>query len=39
MAWLGNFPRLIVRYDRSLIIHQAFVHIACLIIALRRVLK
>ena len=38
-AWLGNFRRLVVRYDRSLTIYQAFVHIACLIIVLRRVLK
>jgi len=39
IAWLGNFRRLVVRYDRSLTIHQAFVHIACFIIVLRRVLK
>lgn len=39
IAWLGNFRRLVVRYDRLLTIYQAFVHIACLMIALRRVLK
>jgi transposase len=39
IAWLGNFRRLVVRYDRSLTIYQAFVHIACLMIVLRRVLK
>jgi len=39
IAWLGNFRRLVVRYDRSLTIYQAFVHIACFIIVLRRVLK
>ena len=39
IAWLGNFRRLVVRYDRSLVIYQAFVHIACLMIVLRRVLK
>jgi transposase len=39
IAWLGNFRRLVVRYDRSLIIYQAFVHIVCLMIVLRRVLK
>jgi transposase len=38
-AWLGNFRRLVVRYDRSLIIYQAFFHIACFMIVLRRVLK
>jgi len=39
IAWLGNFRRLVVRYDRSLTIYQAFVHIAWLRIVLRRVLK
>jgi len=39
IAWLGNFRRLVVRYDRSLTNYQAFVHIACLMIVLRRVLK
>ncbi|MBZ5514899.1 MAG: IS5 family transposase [Acidobacteriia bacterium] len=34
-AWLGNFRRLVVRYDRSLTIF----HIACFMIVLRRVLK
>ena len=39
IAWLGNFRRLVVRYDRSLTIYQAFIHIAFLMITLRRVLK
>ena len=39
IAWLGNFRRLVVRYDRSLTIYQAFLYIACLMIVLRRVLK
>jgi transposase len=39
IAWLGNFRRLLVRYDRSLTIYWAFVHIACFMIVLRRVLK
>jgi transposase len=39
IVWLGNFRRLVVRYDLSLTIYQAFVHIACLMIVLRRVLK
>jgi transposase len=38
-AWLGNFRRLVVRYDRSTTIYEAFFHIACLMITLRRVLK
>ena len=39
IAWLGNYRRLVVRYDRSLTIYQAFVHIACLMIVLRKVVK
>ena len=38
-AWLGNLRRLVVRYDRSLTIYQAFIHIAFLMIVLRRVLN
>jgi len=38
-AWLGNFRRLVVRYDRSLTIYGAFFHIACLMIVLRRVVQ
>jgi len=39
LAWLGNFRRLVVRYDRLITIYQAFFHIACFMIVLRRVLK
>jgi transposase len=38
-AWLGNFRRLVVRYDRYDSIYEAFFHIACLMITLRKVLK
>ncbi len=38
-AWLGNNRQLVVRWDRSLTIHQVFFHIVCLKIALRRSLK
>jgi len=38
-AWLGNYRRLAVRYDRSLTIYRGFFHIACFMIVLRRVLK
>ena len=38
-AWLGNFRRLVVRYDRSLQIYGAFFHIACFMIVLRRVVQ
>jgi len=33
-AWLGNYRRLVVRYDRSLLMYNAFFHVACLIITL-----
>ncbi|HKW62668.1 MAG TPA: transposase, partial [Candidatus Acidoferrum sp.] len=39
LAWLGNFRRLVVRYDRSIHVYEAFFHIACFMIVLRRVLK
>jgi transposase len=38
-AWLGNFRRLVVRYDRSPTIYRAFFHIACFMIVLRRVVQ
>jgi transposase len=38
-AWLGNYRRLVVRYDRSITIYEGFFHIACLMITLRKVLK
>jgi len=38
-AWLGNFRRLTVRYDRSLTSIAVSFHIACFMITLRRVLK
>jgi len=34
-AWLGNFRRLVVRYERHLDMYRAFFHIACALIALR----
>jgi len=35
-SWLGNFRRLVVRWDRNITIYSAFFHIACMIITLRR---
>ena len=35
IAWLGNFRRLVVRYDRSLTIYRRFFPIACFMIVLR----
>ena len=35
-AWLGNFRRLVVRYERKIQVYQAFFHLACLVITLNR---
>lgn len=35
-AWLGNFRRLVVRYERHLRMYRAFFHLACLLITLRQ---
>ena len=34
-AWLGNFRRLVVRYDYNPTIYGAFFHLACALITLR----
>jgi IS5 family transposase len=36
-AWLQNFRRLAVRYERSVIVFKALVHLACALICLKRV--
>lgn len=35
-AWLFNFRRLVVRYERKVENFRAFVHMACVLIALRQ---
>ena len=35
-AWVGNFGRLVVRYERHIKMYQAFFHLACLMITLNR---
>jgi transposase len=35
-AWLHRFRRLVVRYEYYAVMYLAFLHVACLIIALRR---
>lgn len=35
-AWLGNFRRLVVRYERKHWIYRAFIHVACVLITLRQ---
>ena len=37
-AWLQNFRRLAVRYERSVTVFTAMVHLACALICLNRVL-
>jgi transposase len=34
-AWLGNFRRLVVRYERKIALYRGFFHLACLLITLR----
>ena len=36
-AWLFNFRRLVVRYERKLENFRAFLHLACVLIALRKI--
>jgi len=36
-AWLGNFRRLVTRWERSAHVYLAFVLVACLIISLRAI--
>ncbi len=35
-AWLGNFRRLVVRYECNINMYSAFFHVACIIITLRQ---
>jgi len=35
-AWLGNFRRLVVRYERRVAMYRAFFHVACVLITLRQ---
>jgi transposase len=35
-AWLGNFRRLVVRWERKSTMDQAFFHVACLLITVRQ---
>jgi transposase len=36
IAWLGNFRRVVVRYERHAALFQGFVHLACLFTILQR---
>ena len=35
-AWLGNFRRLVVRYERQALNYLGFVHLGCILILLRQ---
>jgi len=37
-AWIGNYRRLVVRYETKLHVYSAFFHIACIMIVLRAML-
>jgi len=39
IGWLGNYRRVVVRYDRSLQICRGSLHIACFMIVLLRVVQ
>jgi transposase len=34
-AWLGNFRRLVVRYERHIAVYRAFFYLACIMIVMR----
>lgn len=38
-AWLGNYRRLVVRYDKHINIYQSFFNIACMMITLNKLIK
>ncbi len=38
-AWLNNFRRLVVRWERLQIMYEAFLTLACILICLRILLK
>jgi transposase len=38
LAWLGNYRRLVVRYENKLHVYSAFFHVACIMIVLRALL-
>ena len=35
-AWLGNYRRLLVRWERNLVVYRGFFHLACALITLNR---
>jgi transposase len=39
LAWLGQLPRLTIRYERRLDIHEAFLALGCSLICFRSLLE
>lgn len=35
-AWLGNYRRLLVRWEHHLVVYRGFFHLACALITLKR---
>jgi transposase len=35
-AWLGNYRRLLIRWERHVEIYRAFLHLACILITIRQ---
>ncbi len=38
IAWQGNWRRLLLRWERNVTIYQGFLHLACAIIVMKRVM-
>ena len=36
ISWFGDFRRLVVRYEREIVMYMGFIHVACLIITVRK---
>ena len=39
ISWVGNFRRLVVRWDRYIEVYRCFFHIACMLITLNKLLN
>jgi transposase len=37
IAWLGNWRRLLLRWERNAVIYQGFLHLVCAMIVMKRV--
>jgi len=39
ISWIGNYRKLVVRYDRHIHIYQAFFNIACMLVTLNKLVS